>query len=77
VTQYDQGQQAAILYAEKGSALRWPYYFHLVLWGVVLAASIAAAAVTDDPNWSFPITIGFIGEIFTGAIFGMNFRTGE
>lgn len=76
MTQYAQGQQAGILYAEKGSALRWPHYFHLVFWGLVLAAGVAAAAVTDDPNWSFPIAAGFIGEIFAGAIIGVNFRTG-
>lgn len=76
MTQYDQGQKTGILYAEDGTALRWPYYFHLVLWGLVLAASVAAAAVTDDPNWSFPIAAGYIGELFAGVIFLMNFRTG-
>jgi hypothetical protein len=64
------------LYAENGAALRWPYYFHLVLWGLVLAAGVAAAAVTDNPNWSFPIAVGIFGEMFAGVIIGANFRTG-
>jgi hypothetical protein len=50
VTQQEQGQQAGILYAEKGTAPRWPYYFHLVFWGLVFVAGVAAATVTDDPN---------------------------
>jgi hypothetical protein len=76
VTQHDQGQLAGILYAENGSALRWPYYMHLVLLGLVLIAGVVAAAVTGDPVWSLPIAVGISGEMFAGVIIGANFRTG-
>lgn len=54
-------------YAEDRSAIRWPYYFHATLWGIVLAGSIAGVVLTTplNPNWSVPITAGLIGTILS------------
>jgi hypothetical protein len=74
VTQQEQGQQAGILYAEKGSALRWPYYFHPVLWACVLGAGVAGLIV--NPGLAIVPAIGTVGLVFSAVIIGMNFRIG-
>jgi hypothetical protein len=74
VTQQEQGQQAAILYAEKGSALRWPYYFHPVLWTCVLAIGVAGLIL--NPGLAFVPAIGTVALVISAVIIGANFRTG-
>lgn len=78
MTQYErqQVQQAGVFYAEDRSAIRWPYYFHMIFWPVVLAATVAAAAVTGDPDWSVPITAGAFGTIFGVGFAAKNWPVG-
>lgn len=78
MTPYEQQQarQTGVLYAEDHSAIRWPYYFHLAVWTIVLAAGIAAAALTGDPNWSWLITLGIAGLVFIITFLWKNWPVG-
>jgi hypothetical protein len=76
VTQHDGAQQAVILYSENHSAIRWPYYFHLVLWVLVVAASVVATIINGNPNWAWPVTIGLSGTILGTVITVMMWPTG-
>lgn len=53
-----------VLYAEDWCALRWPLVLNLVGWPVLLAASIAAVALTRNPGLSFLVAIAFLGAVF-------------
>jgi hypothetical protein len=63
VTRHEQQPVEAVgfLYAEDHSAIRWPYYLHDVLWPLVLGVTVAAAAVTGNPDWAWPMTAGIVG----------------
>lgn len=74
MTQFDQGQKTAILYSERGCALRWPLFFHLVLWACVLV--IGVPLITINPSMSFVPAIGTLGVLVTVVIIAANFRTG-
>lgn len=78
MTRYEpqQTRQVSVFYAEEHSAIRWPYYFYMVFWGTVLAATIAEAAITRDPNWSFSITAGIVGTLLAVGFTIQNWPVG-
>lgn len=78
MTPYEQQQarQTGVLYAEDHSAIRWPYYFHLVVWTIALAAGIAAAALGGNPNWSLLMSLGIIGLTLAVAFLWQNWPGG-
>lgn len=61
-------------YTEKGSALRWPIYAHLVLWTFVLVIGVLLVLV--NPSMSIVPAVGIMGLIVTVALLGIGFRTG-
>jgi hypothetical protein len=73
-------QHAGVFYAEDHSAIRWPYYFHSLLWPLVLVVTVAAAAVTGNPNWAWPIAVGIAGTLlgtgFTSKMWPVGIRVG-
>lgn len=73
---HQQALRTEIAYAEDHSAIRWPYWFHLVLWTIVFAAGIAAAAVTGDPDWALLITAGICGLVFALTFLLKNWPVG-
>lgn len=78
MTPYEQQQarQTGMLYAEDHSAIRWPYYLHLAVWIIVLAAAIAAGAITGDPDWSALLTVGICGLVFVVTFLWKNWPVG-
>jgi hypothetical protein len=68
VTQHDQSQQAAVLYTEEHSAVRWPYFFHIALWTFLLVIGIAAMVWSGNPSLSFLLPFGGIGVPSTVAL---------
>lgn len=60
-----QAQQTGAIYVEDRCAIRWPYYFHMVLWGTLLGVFIAAEVAIDDPDLSVPVTLSFFGVVLT------------
>jgi hypothetical protein len=61
VTQHDQVQQAAVLYAEDHCAIRWQYFFHLAFWTLLLVTAIVALVWSGNPGLSFLLALGVIG----------------
>jgi hypothetical protein len=82
VTQHgqQQTQHTGVFYAEDHTAIRWPYYLHSVLWPLVLVVTIAAAAVTGNPDWALPIAAGIAGTLlgtgFTVKMWPVGIRAG-
>jgi hypothetical protein len=61
MTQQGQAQQAAVLYAEGHSAIRWLYFFHIALWTFLLAIGIAVMVWSGNPSMSILLPFGVIG----------------
>lgn len=79
MTQYErqQARQTGVFYAEDQSAITWPYYFHLALWAVVLAAGITAELMTGDAALTcVPMGLGFFGVVFTLGFMYQNWPVG-
>lgn len=76
-SEQQQARQAAVAYAEKHSAIRWPYYLHLAVWGIALAAGIVAQAVTGDAALAcVPMGLGFFGFFITLIFIWQNWPVG-
>lgn len=52
-------------YSEDRSAIRWPSYFWISFWGVLLAAFIVAGIVTGSPNLAVLMALAFVGVLLT------------
>jgi hypothetical protein len=76
MTQHDQAQQAAVLYTENHSAVRWLYFLHIALWTFLLVIGVAAMAWSRNPSLSFVPTIGGLGALIMGAITIIAWPTG-
>ena len=76
MTQYDQAQQAAILYTEDHSAIRWPYFLHIALWTFLLAIGIAAIVWSGNPSLAFVPAIGGVGAEIMAAVTIIAWPTG-
>lgn len=71
-----QAQQPVLFYAEDRSAIRWPYYFCITLFAVLLIASVIPGVITDDPNWSAPMVITFMALVLSVAFAIQNWPVG-
>lgn len=79
MTQYErqQARQAGIFYAEDRSAISWPYYLHLAVWGIIMAAGIAAEIMTGDAALTcVPMGLGFFGFFITLIFIYQNWPVG-
>lgn len=69
-------QQAGVFYAEYRSAIRWPNYFHMTLWAILLIAALVPGVTTGNPNWSAPIAITFMALLLSVALTVQNWPIG-
>jgi hypothetical protein len=78
VTQYGQQriQQAGVFYAEDRSAIRWPCYFHLVIWPLLLISLIAAEATFGNADWSFLMAVATCGTLLATTFALKNWPVG-
>jgi hypothetical protein len=65
-----------VFYAEDHSAIRWPYYLHLTIWPVLLAATAAAASVIGAATWSWLMAIATGGTIIAVTFAVKNWPVG-
>ena len=76
MTQHDQAQQAAILYTENHSVVRWPYFLYIALGAFLLVIGVAAMVWSGNPSLSFVPAIGGLGAMITVTLTIIAWPTG-